>query len=94
MGDAALCYRLRASGSALELEAAEAIGKLVAHMALLEFKGANGRETCKQLEAENARLREVLERITTCADWPRGNDVHGIAQVARDALRPFTEPQP
>ena len=46
------------------------------------------------LEAENARMREALQRITTCADWPRGNDVHGIADVARDVLKPFTQPQP
>ena len=42
----------------------------------------------KGLEAENARMREALQRITTCADWPRGNDVHGIADIARDALGP------
>ena len=45
-------------------------------------------ERIKALEAENEKLREALQRITTCADWPRGNDVHGIADIARDALGP------
>ena len=68
MSDAPLCDRLRASGSALELEAAEAIGRLVAHVALLEFKGAGARETCRQLEAENASLREELRKSKAIAD--------------------------
>lgn len=60
MGDKPLCDRLRASGSALELEAAEAISHLGAHAITLEAEAATWRQMLTQAKAENAQLRDAL----------------------------------
>lgn len=60
MRDKPLCDRLRANGSPLTLEAAEAISQMAVHAITLEAEAATWRQMLTQSKAENAKLREAL----------------------------------